>query len=65
MEKDINEIMDMLDWNNSPEIQAEGRILGAKINCLSVFMQPMDKEYNKNVWENCALILAAKADELL
>ena len=62
---DINYILDMLDWNNSAEIQAEGRRLAEHINCLSVFMQPMGERYNKNIWENCALILSGKKDALL
>ena len=55
----------MLNWNNSAEIQAEGRRLAEHINCLSIFMQPMGERYNKNIWENCALILSGKKDALL
>lgn len=62
---DINQIMDMLDWNNSEEVQEKGRRLAAEINCLKIFMQPCDAKYNKNVWENCALILYKKNDEQL
>ena len=62
---DINHILDMLNWNNSAEIQAEGRRLAEHINCLSIFMQPMGERYNKNIWENCALILSGKKDALL
>lgn len=45
----FNNIMKMLDWNNSDETQARGRILAESIECLNIFMQPMDKEFNKNV----------------
>ena len=62
---DMNEIMDMLDWNRDSDIQEEGRQLAENIKCLNVFMQPLDKQYNKNVWENCALILSKKSDDLL
>lgn len=62
---DINKIMDMLSWNNSKDIQAEGRRLAGDVKCLKIFMQPADKEYGKKVWENCALILKEKSDELL
>ena len=62
---DINEIMKMLDWNNDSEIQNEGIYMAKEVKCLSLFMQPMDKQFNKNVWENCAIILSEKEDELL
>ena len=62
---DINKIMDMLDWNNDEEVQKEGRRLAANVKCLNIFMQPGDELYNKNVWENCALILSEKSDQLL
>lgn len=58
----FNNIMKMLDWNNSDETQARGRILAESIECLNIFMQPMDKEFNKNVQGNCALILNKKDD---
>lgn len=62
---DINDILKMLDWNNNLETQQEGRRKAETINCLNVFMQPMDKQFNKNIWENCAVILSGKEDELL
>lgn len=61
----INEVMDMLDWNNDLSIQEKGRNLAEEVQCLKIFMQPCDKKYNKNVWENCALILYKKSDDLL
>lgn len=61
----INEIMKMLDWNNDQEIQNEGICMAEQVKCLSLFMQPMDKQFNKNIWENCAVILSKKEDELL
>ena len=61
----MNDILKMLDWNNDIEIQREGREKAKQIECLSAFMQPMDKGYNKNVWENCALVLSEKEDDLL
>lgn len=62
---DISKIMDMLDWNNYFEVQKEGRKLAESVQCLEIFLQPIDKRYNKNVWENCALILSKKRDDLL
>ena len=62
---DIDNILKMLDWNNDLETQQEGRRIAREIKCLSVFVQPMDKQFNKNIWENCAIILSEKEDELL
>ena len=62
---DIDDILKMLDWNNDLETQQEGRRIAGKVKCLNVFMQPVDKQFNKNVWENCAIILSEKEDELL
>lgn len=58
----IDEIMDMLDWNKSSEIQAKGRELAKTIKCFNVFLQPRFPEYNKNVWDNCAMIIADRTD---
>ena len=58
----IDEIMDMLDWDKPQEIQKKGRELGEKIRCYNVFLQPGHGNYNKNVWDNCAKILSAKTD---
>lgn len=62
---DINDILKMLDWNNDVEIQEEGRLQASQVNCLNIFMQPMDEQYNKNIWENCAIIISEKKDCLL
>ena len=58
-------ILKMLDWNSSKEIQKKGRKKAEKIKDLNMFIQPVDKKYNKNVWENCAIILQNKSDEEL
>ena len=62
---DIDDTLKMLDWNNDLKTQQEGRRIAGKVKCLSVFVQPMDKHFNKNIWENCAMILSEKEDELL
>jgi len=59
----IVEIMDMLDWHQEPEIQARGRILAQKIEPIAPFIQPLTLRHNKNVWENCAIIIAERNDE--
>ena len=58
----IDSIMDMLDWNSPPEVQQRGRELARTIKCFNIFLQPGHPEYNKNVWDNCAIILAEKSD---
>ena len=62
---DIDKIMDMLDWNNTMEIQEKGRDLARNIKCINVFLQPGNLEYNKNVWNNCAIILSERTDSEL
>ena len=61
----IDEIMDMLDWNNPPEIQEKGRMLARTVKCFNVFLQPVHSKYRKNVWDNCAMILAERTDSEL
>ena len=61
----IDEIMDMLDWNNSIEVQEKGIELGGKVRCINVFLQPGHPGHCKNVWDNCAKILSQKSDETL
>ena len=61
----ITKIMDMLDWHMSSEIQSEGRRLAKNIDTIIPFIQPLTPRHNKNVWENCALIIAEEKDEVL
>ncbi len=62
MTHSIDEIMDMLDWNNPINLQAKGCSLAKKIKCIDVFLQPTHPKYNKNVWDNCAKILSKRTD---
>jgi hypothetical protein len=62
---DIDKIMDMLDSGNPVEIQEQGIELGKRIHSINVFLQPENPGHKKNVWRNCAKILASKEDELL
>ena len=55
---DIDYIMTLLDWNESDENQCYGLELAKKVNCFNVFLQPCNKNINKNVWNNCAKILS-------
>lgn len=61
----IDYIMDLLDWNNSTEKQEQGMELAKDVKCINVFLQPCNKDYHKNVWDNCANILAARSNEEL
>ena len=60
---DITEIMDMLDWHMPSEIQSKGISLARNTETIIPFIQPLTPKYNKNVWENCAVIIAEKSDE--
>lgn len=60
---DITEIMDMLDWHMSSEIQLEGISLARNIETIIPFIQPLTPKYNKNVWGNCAVIISERSDE--
>lgn len=61
----IDNIMDMLDWNQSKEEQEKGLKLARTIKSINVFIQPLDSKHNKNVWENCAKVLSERSDEEL
>lgn len=61
----IIKIMNMLDWHKPYEIQSQGRDLAKSIKTIVPFLQPLTQKHNKNVWENCALIIAEKSDEEL
>ena len=62
---DIDYIMGLLDWNKSIADQAEGIKMAENIENINVFLQPCSKNYNKNVWDNCAKILSARSNEEL
>ena len=61
----ITDIMDMLDWHMPSEIQAKGISLARNTETIIPFIQPLTPKHNKNVWENCAIIIAEKSDENL
>ena len=62
---DIDYILDLFDWNQSPEKQAEGLNLAKTVKSVHVFLQPADKNHCKNVWENCAIAISQRTDEEL
>ena len=59
----IDEIMDMLDWNNSEAVQQKGVELAKNINNICAFVQP--NAPGKSVWENCARIITDRSDDKL
>ncbi len=62
---DLDEIMDLICWNSSEADQALGIELGSKLESFHAFLQPAWPGHNKDVWENCAIILSKKTDEEL
>lgn len=65
MDNNFYELMTLLDWNNSNINQITGRNIAKSIKDLNIFMQPLTDEFNKNVWDNCAMILSEKSDDEL
>ena len=61
----IDELFDMLSWNSDEETQRRGIELAKEVKCFSVFLQPHGSEHSKDVWENCAKILASYPDDTL
>ena len=59
------EILDMLDWHMSPQTQSKGISLAKESKEIIPFIQPLTPRHNKNVWKNCAAIIADKTDEQL
>ena len=62
----INYILSLIDWNNTLDQQAAGIKIAESIKDIQAFIQPCTDSYNKNVWDNCALIISKRSDaELL
>ena len=57
--------MKLLDWNNPEKLQERGRFYAEQLDDIQVLIQPVKKEYSKNVWDNCAAVLEKKSDEEL
>ncbi len=58
----IDQIFDMMSWNNEEKIQRQGIEEAKKIKNLSVLFQPIE---SKSIWENCAKVLVSKEDQEL
>lgn len=61
----IDYIMNLLDWNNTVAEQEKGIMLAKDVKCINAFLQPGNRFYGKNVWENCAKVLSARPNEEL
>ena len=55
----------MLDWKQSADVQNEGLRLTRKVESIQAFLQPCNRRFNKNVWDNCAKVLSERSDEEL
>lgn len=65
MKQNIAQLMALLDWNNSQELQKRGIDAARAVSDLYVFIQPVSPDYHKNVWENCAKIRCKHSDTAL
>lgn len=63
--KDIDKILEMLNWNNNTEVQKEGLMLAKEVECINSFFQPVSKNVGKNQWENCAKVIFDREDDEL
>lgn len=61
----IDYIMSLIDWNKSINEQADGIKMAEDVENINVFLQPCNKNYNINVWDNCAKILSKRTDDEL
>lgn len=61
----IEKLYEMLDWNKPLIIQKKGIELAKEEQNMAYFFQPMLPNYNKNIWDNCATIIASKTDSEL
>lgn len=59
------EILKMLSWNNSEEVQKKGLKLALDIKYIGYLFQPFIDGESKSLWENCAIVLSEKTDEEL
>ena len=60
----IEEILQMLDMCNHPDVQQKGIELAANID-VELLLQYEDGYVNQNIWRNCAIVLSNKTDNEL
>lgn len=61
----IDEIMHLINWNQSSAEQARGISLARDIKCIKCFFQPLGLNENKAVWQNCAKVICYHDDSEL
>lgn len=59
------EIIKMLSWNSTTEIQENGIKLASELKWLGHLFQPSIGNESKSLWKNCALVISKKTDEQL
>ena len=59
------DILNMLESDNTQEVQKMGLNMARDAEDISCFIQPLTPLHNKGVWENCAKIISARSDEEL
>ena len=64
-ECNIDRIMYLISWYRSESEQQEGLSMARMVSCLKAFCQPGCRDYSKDVWDNCAVILCEHSDEEL
>lgn len=58
----MDQLYAMLSCENSESEQKKARIIASKLKMLYPLFQPIE---DKSVWENCAIVIAEKPDEIL
>lgn len=61
----IDYIYSLIDEKKFKDIQLSGIKLAETIDDVFEFIRPMEENYNRNIWENCAIIISKRSDELL
>ena len=64
-EDNVKDILKMLSWNNSKEVQEKGLKLASDIKYLRYLFQPFIDRESKSLWDNCAIVLSGKNDKEL
>lgn len=62
---EIDYIMSLISWDRDIVDQKKGIEKAKEVENINVFLQPRNRGFDKNVWDNCALILADRTDEEL
>lgn len=61
----IDDIMSKIDWNLPEETQNVAITMSDSVKDLWYFVQPLNEQGGKNVWDGCARILARRTDKEL